>query len=51
MDLRQTFVLANAFKEGDLPVGGTHDDRVRADARRELQATRVGSIRRTTFVD
>jgi len=51
MDLRQTFVLANAFKEGDLAVGGTHDDRVRADARRELQATRVGTIRRTTFVD
>ena len=51
MDLRQTFVLANAFKEGDLLVGGTPDDRVRDDARRELRATRVGSIRRTTFVD
>jgi ethanolamine ammonia-lyase large subunit len=51
MDLRQTFVLANAFKEGDLLVGGTRDDRVRDDARRELRATRVGSIRRTSFVD
>jgi hypothetical protein len=27
--LRQLFVLANAFKEGDLAVGGTRDDRVR----------------------
>ena len=29
VELRRTLVLANAFKEGDLPVGGTRDDRVR----------------------
>jgi len=46
-----TFALANAFKEGDLPVGGTRDDRVRDEARRALLATRIGDIRRTVFVD
>jgi ethanolamine ammonia-lyase large subunit len=46
-----TFALANAFKEGDLPLGGTRDDRVRDEARRTLLATRVGDIRRTVFVD
>jgi ethanolamine ammonia-lyase large subunit len=50
-DLHLTFTLANAFKEGDLLVGGTRDDVVREDARRELLHTSVGNIRRTTFVD
>ncbi len=49
--LRRIFALANAFKEGDLAVGGTPDDRVRADARRELLAIRIGDIRRAVFVD
>jgi ethanolamine ammonia-lyase large subunit len=49
--LRQLFVLANAFKEGDLAVGGTRDDEVRADARRALSAVTLGEIRRTAFVD
>src|SRR5215217_3591601 len=49
--LRRLFVLSNAFKEGDLPVGGTHDDVVRQEARRELLATRVSDIRRARFVD
>jgi ethanolamine ammonia-lyase large subunit len=50
-DLRRAFALANAFKEGDLLVGGTRDDAVRADARRHLLHTSVGDIRRATFVD
>lgn len=50
-ELRRTFVLANAFKEGDLLVGGTRDDRIRHDARRALLATRLGDIRRTPLVD
>ena len=50
-DLRRAFVLANAFKEGDLQVGGTRDDALRADARRLLLHTRIGDIRRTLFVD
>lgn len=49
--MRQTFVLASAFKEGDLLVGGTRDDLVREDARRALRATRVADIRRAVFVD
>ena len=49
--LRQFFLLANAFKEGDLAVGGTRDDDVRADARRALSAVTLGEIRRTVFVD
>ena len=50
-ELRQTFALANPFKEGDLHVGGTTDDRVRADARRMLLATTIGELRRHTLVD
>ena len=49
--LRQIFALANAFKEGDLAVGGTRDDRVREDARQTLRAVTVGEIRRTAFVE
>jgi ethanolamine ammonia-lyase large subunit len=50
-ELRQSFALANAFKEGDLAVGGTRDDQIRAEARRLLLQTTLGTIRRTTFVD
>jgi ethanolamine ammonia-lyase large subunit len=50
-ELRRTFVLANAFKEGDLMVGGTRDDRVREEACRALLATRLGEIRQTTLVE
>jgi ethanolamine ammonia-lyase large subunit len=49
--LRQVFALANAFKEGDLSIGGTRDDRVREDARRALSAVTVGEIRRTALVE
>src|SRR5580693_4064897 len=44
------FVLANEFKEGDLPVGGTRDDAVRQDARRTVAALRVSDITRNHFV-
>ena len=50
-ELRRVFTLANAFKEGDLAVGGTTDDRLREEARRALRATTVGDIRRTALVD
>jgi ethanolamine ammonia-lyase large subunit len=49
-ELRRIFVLANAFKEGDLHVGGTRDDHVHTDARRMLLATTLGDVRRTTLV-
>ena len=50
LDLRQTFVLANEFKEGDLLVGGADDARVRHEARRSLEALRLGEIG-PAFVD
>src|SRR5262245_48010456 len=49
--LRQIFTLANAFKEGDLTVGGTRDDRVREEARQALGAVTVGEIRQTAFLE
>jgi ethanolamine ammonia-lyase large subunit len=49
--LRRLFVLANSFKDGDLLVGGTRDDALRADARRELLATPLAEIHRTALVD
>lgn len=51
MDLRQTFVLANEFKEGDLLVGGADDALVRAEARRSLEELRLGEIVPAAFVD
>jgi ethanolamine ammonia-lyase large subunit len=51
LDLRQAFVLANEFKEGDLLVGGVDDARVRNDARRSLGALRLGEIAPAAFVD
>src|SRR5262245_21170716 len=50
-ELRRLFVLANAFKEGDLAVGGSADSALRDDARRLLSKTTIGAIRRTAVVD
>ncbi len=50
-ELLRTFVLANEFKEGDLLVGGTQDEQVRAEARQQLSALRLGEIARATFVE
>jgi ethanolamine ammonia-lyase large subunit len=50
-ELRRIFALASAFKEGDLAIGGTTDDRLREDARRSLLAATIGDIRRAVFVD
>jgi len=50
-ELRQFLALANAFKEGDLAVGGTSDDRVREDARQALLATRIADIHRAALVE
>jgi ethanolamine ammonia-lyase large subunit len=51
VDLKQTFVLANEFKEGDRGVGGTADPLVRADARRSIEALRLEEITCAGFVD
>ncbi|HEY3159144.1 MAG TPA: ethanolamine ammonia-lyase subunit EutB [Vicinamibacterales bacterium] len=50
-ELRRTFTLASAFKEGDLSVGGTADDQLRDEARGVLQAKSVGDIRRAPLLD
>jgi ethanolamine ammonia-lyase large subunit len=51
MDLRQTFTLANDFKEGDLLVGGTADPRLRDEARQAISSLRIADIAAATFVD
>src|SRR5262249_20382154 len=50
-ELLTTLVLANAFKEGDLALGGTRDEQVRANARQALVALRVRDIMATPCVD
>lgn len=50
-ELRRVFALANAFKEGDLAVGGTADDAARHAARAALLGTTIGDIHRTVLVD
>ena len=49
--LSQIFVLANEFKEGDLNVGGTRDDRIRREARDALAVLSLGEIARAEFVE
>ena len=49
--LSQVFVLANEFKEGDLNVGGTRDDKVRREARDVLGAVSLGEISRADFIE
>ncbi|HYU80420.1 MAG TPA: ethanolamine ammonia-lyase subunit EutB, partial [Vicinamibacterales bacterium] len=49
--LREALVLANAFKEGDLLVGGTRDEALRESARAELLATTLREIDDTPLVD
>ena len=44
-------VLANEFKEGDLLVGGTTDDLVRAEARRVIEELTLRQIGATPLVD
>ena len=50
-ELLRTFALANEFKEGDLGVGGTRDDAVRAAARAALGSVRLGELTATALVE
>jgi ethanolamine ammonia-lyase large subunit len=50
-ELLKIFVLANEFKEGDLLVGGTEDERLREEARQSLYALHLGEITGTAFVE
>jgi ethanolamine ammonia-lyase large subunit len=51
LHLKQLFVRANEFKEGDLLVGGTRDDRERDEARQMVAALGIGEIARTALVE
>jgi ethanolamine ammonia-lyase large subunit len=48
---RLVFARANEFKEGDLLVGGTLDEVVRLDAKKEVAALRIGDIAQLVFVE
>ena len=50
-ELLRTFALANEFKEGDLLVGGTRDESVRASARAALGAVTLGALAGTPLVE
>ena len=50
-ELRRTFALANEFKEGDLGVGGTRDEALRASARAALDAVTLGELKATALVE
>jgi ethanolamine ammonia-lyase large subunit len=50
-ELRQALTLANELKEGDLPLGGTRDERLRAEAREAIAALRVGELVPGALVD
>jgi ethanolamine ammonia-lyase large subunit len=50
-ELLATLVLANAFKEGDMRLGGSHDAQLRANARQVLAALHIRDIMATPCVD
>ena len=50
-ELLRIFALASEFKEGDLSVGGTTDEQLRAEARRKLANLRLGELSKTVFVE
>ena len=49
--IKRIFARANDFKEGDMLVGGTMDEDVRVDAKKEVAAMRLGSITGFVLVD
>ena len=51
LELLRTLALANEFKEGDLAVGGTPDETLRAQARAQLGAVELGALARTPLVE
>jgi ethanolamine ammonia-lyase large subunit len=50
-ELLRTLALASEFKEGDLSVGGTADEQLRAEARHKLSNLRLSEITKTVFVE
>jgi len=50
-ELLRIFALANEFKEGDLLVGGTRDETLRAAARAEVGALTLGALNGAALVE
>lgn len=50
-ELLRTLALANEFREGDLLVGGSADEQVRAEARRALAAVALRDLDRAALVE
>jgi len=50
-ELREISVLANAFKQGDLDLGGTADERVKEAAREALGAVRLNEVPDTAILE
>jgi ethanolamine ammonia-lyase large subunit len=50
-ELKQLLLLSNPFKEGDLPIGGTRDEKVVREARQKLSTLTIGEINSTRLVD
>lgn len=50
-ELRMVLALAGEFKEGDLSLGGTRDEQVRAEARQTLAGVRLGELSPTSVVE
>lgn len=49
--LKLLFAQANAFKEGDLAIGGTADNLVRSNAREQISLMKIGDLQQTVFVE
>lgn len=49
-ELGLTLALANEFKEGDLLIGGTRDERVRSEARADLAGARLDEFDPTALI-
>jgi ethanolamine ammonia-lyase large subunit len=50
-ELKRVFARANDFKEGDLPLGGTTDEALRRDAKKQVAALRIKDLAGLEFVE
>src|SRR6476619_1620058 len=48
--LKQLLILSNPFKEGDVPLGAVDDDKIKAEARKELGAVKIREMRKSPVV-
>ena len=50
-ELKQLLLLSNPFKEGDLLLGGTRDEKIVREARQKLSSLTVGDLNKTRLID